>query len=343
MRILLADDSIAFDGFSPTSQPLDGPEKAFAGLAPALARRGHEVTVFNRCAFPVTVDGSRWEGWDGERPSAVEALIASRLPRLLDFVPQADRRLIWLSGPAAALDQPAAEAFIVRHRPRVVFWSQAQRNEWINRLGLDTRVIPPGVAPAYFEETAMNPAGPPRAIATSHPLADVAWLIDLWCKRVRPSVAGAELHVYSALLDRGQLGAELPAGVVPVLAAAHAAQEHGVTIHRPLPDPQMADAYRAARVHLYPGRANEAYASTVADSQATGLPCVARAVSAALVEQVIVGQTGIVAATDDGFANAAIELLSDRARFDRLSAGARSLQRGRTWANMAAEWEACLA
>ena len=58
MRITFADDSLAFDGFSPSSQPLGGPEKAFASLPSALAQRGYAIEVFNRCAFPVTVDGA---------------------------------------------------------------------------------------------------------------------------------------------------------------------------------------------------------------------------------------------------------------------------------------------
>ena len=40
--------SIPFDGYASTSRPLGGAEKAFASLAGALARRGHDVHVYNR-------------------------------------------------------------------------------------------------------------------------------------------------------------------------------------------------------------------------------------------------------------------------------------------------------
>ena len=51
------------------------------------------------------------------------------------------------------------------------------------------------------------------------------------------------------------------------------------------------------------------------------------------------GQTGKIAAADTNFASAAIDLLSDRVTFERMSANARLLRRGRTWAIAAAEFE----
>jgi hypothetical protein len=91
MRITLVDDSIPFDGYSPTSQPLGGAEKAFASLPATLAMRGHEVRVFNRCAFPVTAGGAEWKPFESERPAETDVLVAMRHPRLLEFVPEAPR------------------------------------------------------------------------------------------------------------------------------------------------------------------------------------------------------------------------------------------------------------
>ncbi len=339
MRMVFLDDSVAFDGFSPASQPLDGAEKALAGLSAALAMRGHEVLVFNRCELPVAAHGVRWELWDTTPPADIDLLVAFRRPDLLDRFPGARRRVLWAAGAGAALDNAAAQDCLARHKPLVVFLSETQRQAWTNRPGLETVVIQPGIAADFLADDPMAPEDPPHAVATAHPLAGLDWLIRVWSERIRPEVPGAELHLYSALLDRGRQGGAVPAAVAPIVEQAKAAQPHGVVIRRPQADPDMAKAYRSARVHLHPGSAHDVYGFALAESQAMGLPAITRANNPLVVERIADRQTGIIAATDEAFASAAITLLTDRLNFDRMSAAARTVRRGRSWAVAAAEWE----
>ncbi len=339
MRLTFVDESIAFDGYSASSQPLGGPEKALAQLAPALAMRGHAVEVFNRCDFPVTVEGSKWWPLDGDRPAPSDVLIAVRKAALLDFVPDSGRRVLWTGGPPAELDAPAARALLAARKPTLVFFSRAQLALWANPDRLDARVIAPGIGPDYVIDEALQPVEPARAIAVVHPLAGLDWLIRLWVERIRPRAGSAELHLYSAILDKGRLGAVIPAPLQRVLAQAQGAAPHGVVIHRPLGDAGMNDAYRRARVLLHPGFAGEMVGASLAESQAAGLPAVVRAVSPVAPERVIDRETGALAATDDQFADAAVALLTDRVAFERMSRNAKLLQRGRTWPIVAAEWE----
>jgi glycosyltransferase involved in cell wall biosynthesis len=343
MRITFVDDSVPFDGYSPTSQPLGGPEKAFASLPAALAMRGHDVQVFNRCAFPVTAGGAAWHPFEDQRPDDTDVLVAFRHPRLLDFVATAKRRVLWTAGPPEELNQTAEQALLVRHQPTVIFMSEAQRERWTNALSLAVKVIEPGIAASYLEEDPATPAEPPRAVTTSHPLAHLGWVLKLWTEQIRPAVPEAQLHVYSALLNKGELGAEVPPAVRPVLDLALAGRDHGITVLRPQPDPQMAEAYRAARVHLYPGQVGELLAWTLAESQAAGLPAVTMASSPLMPVRVADGQTGKIAPAEANFVAAAIDLLGDRAAFERMSANARLLRRGRTWAVAAAEFEEAFA
>ena len=343
MRITFVDDSSPFDGYTPSSQPLGGPEKAFALLPGALAMRGHEVRVFNRCDFAVTAQGAAWHPFDDPKPDETDALVAFRHPRLLETVPNARRKILWTAAAPEELNQAAEQALLLRHQPTIVFVSQTQQERWQNPLGLNARVIEPGIAASYLEDDPMMPAEPPRAITTAHPLAHLGWVIKLWIEKIRPAAPDAQLHVYSALLNKGELGAELPPNIKPVLEQARGAREHGVTILRPQADPQMAEAYRAARVHLYPGQVGELLASTLAESQATGLPAVAMASSTIIPARIVDAQTGKVAGSEAAFVSAAIDLLTDRLSFDRMSANARLLRRGRTWPIAAAEFEEVLA
>jgi len=342
MRITFVDDSLAFDGFSPSSQPLGGPEKAFASLPSALAQRGHAVEVFNRCAFAVTVENARWETWVAQRPAETDALVAFRKPELLDAVATAGKRVLWLTGDPAALDDPAPRAVLERLRPKLVFFNEVERDRWTNTLGLETAVCGAGIVPAYLSDEAAEPVEPPRAIATTHPLADLDWLLRVWTDRIRDRAPTAELHVYSALLYRGRIGGTVPDAVKPVLDQALALADHGVVIQRPQGDPQMAAAYRSARVHLYPGQPGDSWGASLQESQASGLPAVARVACPASLLRIVNGQTGSVCGDDDSFAAAAVEYLTDRVSFERSDANARLYQRGRTWQVAASEFEALL-
>src|SRR5262249_18902588 len=166
MRITFADDSLAFDGFSPSSQPLGGPEKAFASLPTALAQRGHAVEVFNRCAFPVTVENARWETWTAQRPVDTDALIAFRKPELLDFVRRAANRVLGFPGDPALLAERGRRGVLERLPPKLVFFSEIERDRGPNPLGLETAVCAAGIVPASLSDEPADPADPPRAIAT---------------------------------------------------------------------------------------------------------------------------------------------------------------------------------
>src|SRR5258708_19424691 len=117
MRVVFAGDSGDFDGFSPLSQPLDGPEKALANLAAALAMRGHEVAVFNGQIAPVTAHGVSWHDAATPPPAEVDLLVAFREPRRLDFAADPKRRVLWFSvaAPPPALSPPP----LARPRPPV--------------------------------------------------------------------------------------------------------------------------------------------------------------------------------------------------------------------------------
>jgi glycosyltransferase involved in cell wall biosynthesis len=338
MRIVFVDDSAVYDGYSPPAQPLDGPERALAHLSTALAMRGHEVVVINRAAFPVTVNGARWVTWLGDRPSDADVIVAFRRAELLDTLP-AQRHVLWAVGPAALLREPVASAALIKHRARVVFLNKAQLEAWTDGLGLSASVIEPGIAPSFLDDEPMAPADPPAAVTTVHPLGGLDWLLKLWTARIRPEAPTAELHVYSNLLDRAQLGGGIAPEYAPIFDQVTAARAHGVMAKRPQAEPGMAEAYRKARAYLQPGAGRHGFA--LADAQATGLPAVARA-GATVAERIVDRETGVIAATDAAFAHATLDLLTDRVAFERMSANARLLKRGRTWAIAAAEWEEAL-
>ena len=342
MDVLLVDDSVPFDGYTPSSQPLGGVEKAFASLPAALQRRGHAVRAINRCGFAITAEGVTWQPWDAPRPEACDVLIAYRKPALLDFPVEAGRRILWLASPGGYLGKGLNKAILERHgKVPLVFCGPAHRATCPPAFADRAVVVEPGVRPDYLDADAMAPAHPPRAIVTVHPRLGLGWLLDLWSAQLRPRAPEAELHVYSATLDKGTLGGDVPEPLKPVYDRAVALGGEGVVIQRPRADPDMAEAYRAARVYLHPGGDNEVYCATLAESQAAGLPAVSRRFAAA-AERIRDSETGFLVPDDEAFVSCALLLLGDDDIFQGRSADARRLQRERSWDAAAAEFEALL-
>jgi len=114
-----------------------------------------------------------------------------------------------------------------------------------------------------------------------------------------------------------------------------------VVIEKPGSDIEMSVAYRQASAHIYPGVETEMYCSTLAETQAIGLPCVARPVGAC-AERVKNGQTGFLVPDMDGMANVTVHLMTKSASRENMSRDCRMMQRARTWDLAAAEFEALL-
>lgn len=342
MHITFVDDSIAFDGFTASSRALGGAEKAFASLPGALARRGHTVAVFNRCRWSMYTEGAQWETLDGKRPLATDALVAFRRPSLLEFIRQARVRVLWTTQPATVLDRKANRDQLEHFKPHVLLTSQAQGAGWSAPKGLRVGYMPAAIRSDYTSESAVIPASPPRAVVTTHPDHGMDWLLSLWLDRIQPAVPGAELHLYSMGLSKALNGGEVEPRLQDMATRIAAAANQGIRVQRPSGDSVMAQVYREARVHLYPGHADDTTAFTLMESQATGLPAVLRPLGAG-PERVLNGHSAYVVPDDDAFANLATLLLSNEDTARSMGAEARALYQGRTWDAAAEQFEAWLA
>ena len=340
MLVTLVDDSIPFNGSTPAYQPLGGAEKAFASLPAALARRGHVVRAFNRAPHSMGIDNVSWVTWEGRKPPITEVLIAYRKPALLEFTRAVGGRVLWVAGNAAYLNTQTATDLLIRSNARLVFSGEAQRKTYKANEKVKTFTVPPAVRDEYRNAGPMEAKGrAPIAIVTSHPKHGVDWLINTWITRIKPRVADAELHLYSATFHKAASGsAPVSDELKAIYDLVKGAESSGVVIKSPGGDVDMVRNYRAARVHLYPGSEHDLLCSTLLESQAVGVPAVCRPLGA-VEERIDVGESGFFGINDVEFAEHAIRLMTDEAAFDQASAEARSNARSRSWDTVAGEFE----
>lgn len=355
MNIVMFDESVPFDGFTAATKPLGGAEKAFASLAGALAKAGHSVTVINKCKHALMAEGARWRPLDGQRPSEADVLIALRNPELLGGVRRVDTRILWVTDDPKYLGSAHNAELLASYAPRLLFLTERQAAAYGGRLS--AVVASPGINKAFYAERkdtdpypdANHPAipvddsekkeeeeviPPPHAVITTHPLHGLSSVLELWRDRIYAEKPDATLTVYSAVLMKGLNGDAVPENIQPVLELVSACQDAGVTVSAPKGDRAMAEAYRQARVHIYPGHAKDYACWTLRDSQGAGLPGVARGLGG--VEDVIDnGQTGFTVPDDDALVNVTLQVLTDDGVYTSLHENASEVTRRKTWATAA--------
>ena len=234
-HVVMADDSVAFDGAMAESGPLGGAETAFVALAEALAARGHSVEVHNRCEAALTYKGVQWLPLARDMPRACDLYIGSRSHRVIGLVCGARRRLFWLHNPARYLRKAAqylAARLVAADTGRDRHLSR-QNNPVVDCRTAGARRSPTACSTGFATRATREPP-PPYAIFTSNPLRGLDWLLDMWVTRIAPAVPEAELHIYAGPSVYGALGAKRADEMEAVLARADALGRYGVRRFAPI-------------------------------------------------------------------------------------------------------------
>jgi Glycosyl transferases group 1 len=340
--IVMTDDGLEFDGATPDHRPVGGAEAAFLSLAEALAARGHTVRVCNNCTAPLSRNGVEWTPIAGGVPEECDLYIGNRGHRLIGLARKARGRVFWLHNPGDYLLKPRYLWPLLKHRPTLVLSGSYHAStvpSWVPCGG--RAIIPYGLGAAYRAAMPRSNVPPPVAIFTSNPLRGLDWLLELWAARIRPAVPGAEFQIYAGPQVYGAVGARKADRMATTLDRAEALADCGVRRHAPVPKLELVAKLRAARVMLYRGDANETFCLAVAEAQALGMPAVVTRLGS-LPERVEDGVTGTVAGDDDAFATAAIALLSDDALWQDRHKAAIARQKGLSWGEVAARFEALI-
>lgn len=340
-HVVIADDGIAFDGAIAEAGPLGGAETAFVALAEALAARGHRVDARSNCPAALCHKDVAWAPLTSGVPDRCDLYIGNRGHRVIGLVPHAGRRLFWLHNPGRYLCKPRFLWRLARYRPILVTTGEYHAQSvpaWLSSGGRVT--IPYGVLDVFRDAREREPP-PPIAVFASNPLRGLDWLLDLWVQRIAPAVPEAELHIYAGAAVYRGIGDDRARQMEAVLAHADALAENGVWRHPPVGRGALAQVLAGARVMLYRGDPGETFCLALAEAQAMGLPAVVQPIGS-VVERVIDGETGRIAATDAAFAEAAVTLLCDDELWGRYHRAALASQRGLNWDAVAAKFEALI-
>ena len=339
MRVILVDDGIRFDGSTLDKYPLGGVESSVIFLVRELAKRGHWVSVYNRCERAMSCDGVDWIPLSNGLPDKADLYIANRADNLIGQVPKARKSIFWVHNPASYLMKWRYLYKLWRYRPMVVFIGDVHATtlpNWVPDGG--RKVIPYGIPDMFRMADAASSPPVPRAIFTSNPLRSLDWLLSLWVTSIQPHIPEAELHIFSGAATYGDIGQAKAAQMEKVFDQARRLINKGVILRGPVPKNQLIKELRQSRVMLYRGDENETFCLAVGEAQALGVPSVVQPIGS-VVERIIDGETGFVTATDNDFADAAVKLLRDDELWQRHHANALKKQRSWGWPDAAQAFE----
>lgn len=332
--IAFLDDSFPFTGATLRQKPLGGVQSATVLLAEALAQKGHKVTVRGMAEKAETHEGVFYRPLAGKKET-YDFVIANRAPKLLRHA-AGRRRALWLHNPANYMRKPRHILPYFFYRPATVFIGEYHRATWLNWLPcFEPTVIPYGVGPPFTDAAPASTVPPPRAIFTSNPRRGLDWLLDIWSKRIRPAVPGAELHIFAG---RSTYGGQADEKLDAALAYAGALADQGVVMREPVVKEQLVNELRQSRVMLYRGDSGETFCGSAAEAQAMGVPLVTAGVGS-LYERVQDSATGFLRMDPGPFADAAIRLLKDDALWTQQHKAALAARAANTWEHCAAAWE----
>lgn len=338
-HIVMTDDGISFDGRTLDERPLGGAETSFIEMANALAARGHDVLVCNKCEAPLTHRGVRWQPLGDGVPDGADLYIANRGDKLLKLCRQAKKTIFWIHNPAGYLLKWRYQWKLAWRRPTIVFSGPSHAGTypgWAFAGGRETVLY--GLTDLFCHGVERRSAPPPKVVFTSNPMRSLDWLLDVWEARIHPAVSQAQLHVFAGMATYGAAGQAKASRMGPVLERAAGLADKGVLLRGPIPKAQLVGELADARALLYRGDVGETFCSAVAEAQAMGLPAVLEDI-ACMKERVIEGRTGWAVNGAEAFADKAVQVLSDDDLWLSLHRDCLVLQRSWRWDQAAAEFE----
>jgi glycosyltransferase involved in cell wall biosynthesis len=337
-RIVIADDTNAYHGRTGEMMPLGGTESSVLQLAEALAARRHDVTVLTRTEERLGHKGVNWAPLgDGTSHAGADLFLPVQHPRLFGRVPRPKRLAVWLIWPVNNLRHYKRIPVMWRYRPLPVVASRWQASEYSWVLPRRPIVqIPLAISEDWRGLPPLDSPPQPRALYASMPGRGLPWLLPVWERLILPRVPGARLNILGLKSFAQRYSTDVPD--LPWIAALGNEARASLDVHPTLPRDEQREVMRHSRAYLYHGHKVEAFCLAAAESQALGVPAVVGN-QTVLPERVRDGETGYVRDDPEGFAEAAVKILSDDAEWRRLHEASIRLQQGLGWDDVAAAFE----
>ena len=304
---------------------VSGTESCTLLIAEALSRRGHEVTVCNKLTAPLHENGVHYVPLARAAELTADTIaVSNNSISALRTVPTR-RCVVWAHLDLRLrrlVDRKLCSKFC-GFRPHLLVPSKYSARRTQAVVPFRSRsIIEHGIDATFMRSAAASSAPPPVAVFASQPGRNLDMVLNAWREHIRPRMPQARLHLY---FPRPEMDPGFE-------------NEWGIEIKGSVSKSQLAEAYRSARVMIYPGHKEETFCNVAAEAIASGVPVATMGIGA-LGERVHNGVDGFLASTVEGMAQDALRVLADDELWARMHRAGVDASGARSWDARAAEWE----
>ena len=314
MRFIFLDNSYNFTATSINFKALDSLQKILFYFSKELRKKGHEVTIFTRTDKEKNELGINWKNIDKLKTENTDILIVVQETDFLKYDIKAKLKFFLLHYKPNIILDKSILITLLKHKYCFLYTNSYV----INNLPFNYKYVPKvqlklGVCNSFINANFVNPTQA-NVFVTTHPFKGLDWLIDLWLKHVSIKIPWAELHIYSKLLLE-----EIPKNIKikNLKLILELNKNSGIVIKSPLPQEKFISQLAQYKIHLCPSLDNDIQYLSILESQACGIPIIARE-TISIHDCIYDNETGYVVRDKDNFARKIIQVLNDNKLFSTL-------------------------
>ena len=312
MRIIFIDNSINFTAYSLNFNALDSLQKILINFSLELSKNNHEVIFYNKTEQEKKEGGVLWKKIKSLESDNADILIAVQELKLLEYKIKAKTKFLFLHYKIENNQNKETLIKILKQKVCLLYTN----NYVVNSLPDNFQYVPKvhlkiGVD-RRFIETKYIRMNNSSVFVTTHPLKGLDWLIDLWIKYVNLKLPWAELHIYSNLLARNTTVSNIKIRNIKLILELN--KGSGVFVKEPLPQEEFISKLAQYKLHLCPSLDNELQYLSIMESQAFGIPVIARE-TGSIYDCIYHNETGYIVRDKQSFAEKIIQVLSDNKLF----------------------------
>ncbi len=315
MRIIFIDNSTDLTSNSLDFKALDSLQKILINFSSELSNNNHKVIIYNNTNHKKDEKGVVWKNIRDLKNDVADILILVQDTELLKYKVKAKINFLLLHyKPSEDLDKHILvnlikQKFCILYSNNYVISSFPDNFNYIPKLHLEIGVSENFTEARFYNSTYSN------VFVTTHPLKGLDWLIDLWLKYVHSAIPWAELHIYSKLLEQNKPSNNIKIRNLKLTLDLN--KNSGIFIKSPLPQEEFILQIVKYKLHLCPSLDNDLQYLSILESQACGIPVIARE-TGSIYDCIYNNETGYIVRDKLSFARKIIQVLNDNKLFSTL-------------------------
>lgn len=336
MRIIFIDNNDDLTSTSINLKALDSLQKILINFAKALKKKNHEVIIYNNTIHQNVEGDVEWKNLKDLNNEVADIVILFQDFELLQHKIKAKLKFFFLHyKPYEKLDNSILVK-LIKEKVCILY----SNNYVISSLPHNFNYIPKlffkvGVDDKYILADTLRPISS-NVFVNTHPLKGLDWLIEVWLKYIHIKIPWAELHIYSKLLEKNKKSENIKIRNLKLTLEVN--NNCGIFIKSPLPQEEFIAQLINYKLHLCPSLDKDFQYLSILESQAFGIPVIARD-TASIYNCIYNNETGYIVKDALNFSRKVVQVLNDNRLLNTLKRNAKLNNNVISWKDAVSNFE----